>query len=218
MSERKGMVYVLTGEGKGKTSAAIGAAVRGVGAGWRVGWIGFYKQASWKLSEVEPLKKLGVEVYLMGKGFRLERQATSDMIQAKKIHGKEVKVARVGTSGVVVDAASEEEHRRAAGEALEKAKELLNNSKDKTPSNPPLLRGGKVDLIILDEVNNAVGDGLIDLIDLIDLISKRKQIHLILTGRDAHHELVKLADLVTEMRKVKHPYDEGKLAVRGLDF
>jgi cob(I)alamin adenosyltransferase len=211
VNETKGLVYVFTGEGKGKTSAAIGGAVRAVGVGMRVVWIGFYKQASWKLSEVEPLKKLGVEVFLMGKGFHI----TNDKLQ---ITNAKVKTAKVKTGQVVVDSASQEEHGRAAREALEKAKELLNNSKDKTPSNPPLVRGGKVDLVILDEVNNAVKDGLIDLIDLIDLISKRKQTHLILTGRDAHPELVKLADLVTEMKKVKHPYDEGRLAVRGLDF
>jgi cob(I)alamin adenosyltransferase len=85
---------------------------------------------------------------------------------------------------------------------LEKAKELM----------------GKVDLLILDEVNNAVDDGLINLTDLIGLISNRKRTHIIITGRNARAGLVEAADLVTEMKKVKHPYDSGKLAIRGLDF
>jgi len=77
---------------------------------------------------------------------------------------------------------------------------------------------GKVDVLILDEVNNAIVDGLIDLIDLIDLISKRGKTHIIITGRHASAELVEVADLVTEMKKIKHPFDQGKKAVRGLDY
>lgn len=195
MAMKQGLVYVFTGEGKGKTSAAIGTAVRAVGAGMAVAWVAFYKQASWKLSEIEPLKKMGVEVYLMGRGFKI----TDDRLQMTD-NGKIFKPIAGGQ--VVVDTASEAEHKRAAGKALAKAMELIGN----------------VDLLVMDEVNNAVADGLIDLIDLISLISKRKQTHLVLTGRGARKEVIEAADLVTEMKKVKHPYDAGKLAVRGLDF
>jgi cob(I)alamin adenosyltransferase len=191
---QNGLVYIFTGDGKGKTSAAIGVAVRAVGAGMNVGWVGWYKQASWKLAEKEILEKLGVEVHLMGKGFHLERQAINDK--------RQVKTAKLGESGVVVDTAMEAEHKKAAEEALEQAGRLI----------------GKVDLLVMDEINNAVKDGLITLITLIDLISKRGKTHIILTGRDADQEVIKIADLVTEMKKIKHPYDLGKLAVRGLDF
>ena len=75
-----------------------------------------------------------------------------------------------------------------------------------------------MDLLILDEINNAVKDKLIDLTALIDLISKRGQTHLILTGRGATRRVLEGADLVTEMKKVKHPFDQGKKAVKGLDY
>jgi cob(I)alamin adenosyltransferase len=181
---RSGLVYIFTGEGKGKTSAAIGTAVRAVGAGMKVSWVAWYKQASWKLTEVELLEKLGVKVFLVGKGFHMP-----------------TKTAPVGDQ-IVVDTATEEEHKEAARKALEKAYKLLD----------------KIDVLILDEVNNAVKDRLINLIELIDLISKRGKTHLILTGRGADPEIIKLADLVTEMKKIKHPYDNGNLAIRGLDF
>jgi cob(I)alamin adenosyltransferase len=183
----QGLIYVFAGDGKGKTSAAIGVAVRAAGAGMSVGWVAFYKQDNWRLSEMEVLKKIGVKVFLMGKGFYFKQQ---------------VKTVRVGKDGVVVDTATGEEHRKAAEAALERARSLI----------------GQVEVLVLDEVNNAVKDKLIKSIDLIALISKRGKTHIILTGRDAQAELIELADLVTEMRKVKHPYDQGKLAVRGLDF
>lgn len=190
--QNRGMVYVFTGEGKGKTSAAIGVTVRAVGVGMKVAWIGFYKQASWKLTEVKPLQRLGVAVYLMGKGFHLPSQS-----------GKTgVKMVKVKTGQVVVDGVSSREHKQAAAAAIQKARELL----------------GGVDLLVLDEVNNAVSEGLLEAREIRQLIEGRKRTHMILTGRGAGPEVVEAADLVTEMKKVKHPYDQGKLAVRGLDF
>jgi cob(I)alamin adenosyltransferase len=181
----QGLVYVFTGEGKGKTSAAIGVAVRAVGVGMTVAWVAWYKQASWKLSETKLLQKLGVDVYLLGKGFH---------ILAKR--------AKVGDKVMVVDTATETEHRKAAELALRQAEELA----------------GKVDVLILDEVNNAVKDKLISINDLLELIAHRGKTNLVLTGRGAAESVIKQADLVTEMKKIKHPYDQGKLAVKGLDF
>lgn len=189
-----GLLYVFTGEGKGKTSAAIGTAIRAVGAGMKVAWVAWYKQESWKLAELKPLRKLGVEVYLMGKGFWIEERGKRDEVR--------LKTKPIVGGQVVVDSVLEADHKQAAKAALDKAKEFM----------------GKVDLLVLDEVNNAVDDGLIDLINLIDLISKRNKTHVILTGRNVHPKVVKIADLVTEMKKVKHPYDRGMLAIRGLDF
>lgn len=199
-SEARGLVYVFTGDGKGKTSAALGVAMRAVGNGMRVAWVAWYKEALWKISEYELPDLVGkdrFQMHLLGKGFRIRSQREGIKSQGK------LKMAAVGKQGqVVVDHASEEEHRQAALAAFEKARELMNT----------------VNVLVLDEVNNAVNEGLLDLSDLVDLLSKREKTHVVLTGRNADKKIIELADLVTEMKKTKHPYDQGKLAVKGLDF
>jgi len=172
MSIKKGLVYVFTGDGKGKTTAALGVTVRAVASGMKVGWVSWYKEEKWRMSELGLKGK--IEMYMMGKGFY-------------KLPG---------------DEATAEEHKKAAEAALEKAESLL----------------GKVEALVLDEVNKAVKDKLIDLNDLINLISKRGKTHLVLTGRKADKQIVELADLVTEMKKIKHPFDKGIKAVKGLDY
>lgn len=177
-SKATGLVYVFTGNGKGKTSAALGVAMRAVGQGQRVAMVQWYKEKRWKIGEhnfPDLLKKPLFKIYPMGQGFY---KLPTD--HARKI-----------------------EHQKAAHEALQLAEKLLIQS---------------LFLLVLDEALNAVHDGLIDLIDLIDLISKRGQTHIILTGRSAPKKLIDLADLVTEMKNVKHPYDTGRKAVLGLDF
>jgi ATP:corrinoid adenosyltransferase len=269
--ESKGKVYVFTGDGKGKTSAAIGVAMRAVGTGLRVAWIGWYKQATWKMGELALPKLVGedrFQMYLMGKGFHISSPET-----VVRSQGKTVKKAAVGKRGVVVDLASEEEHKAAAQAALEKAKEILElnskletrnskqsqeilrfsggtNSSRNTPSirntaadsrliqsvSEPVATEGKqddksdltslsdssnqksVDVLVLDEANNAVDDNLIELAELIELISNRGETHIVVTGRKAHPKLIEVADLVTEMKKVKHPFDKGELAIKGLDY
>ena len=146
-------------------------------------------------------------MYFVGEGFHIQNQKSKIKNQNdnSKLENNEkvIKTARVGDEGwVVVDRASEEEHKKAAAEALGKAKELMSN----------------VDVLVLDEVNNAIDDELIDVDELIAFVSDRDKTHVVLTGRNAHEDVVELADLVTEMKKIKHPYDEGKLAVKGLDF
>jgi cob(I)alamin adenosyltransferase len=182
---KQGKIYIFTGDGKGKTSAALGVVVRAVGNGMKVAWVGWYKQKSWRLSELKSLKILGVKVYLMGKGFRI-KEGAKELIEGSR----------------VIDKASEEEHKISANKALKIAKDLIQ----------------KVDVLVLDEVNNAVMDRLINTKSLIKLIEKRGNTHLILTGRGVKKEMVELADLVTKMEKVKHPYDKGELAIKGLDF
>ena len=159
--------------------------MRAVGNGMKVVWISWYKEENWKLSEVKSLKKLGVEVYLMGKGFSMDK-----------------KINPLSDGSVVVDKVSDEEHKKAANKALDKAKELLN----------------EVEVLVLDEINNAVDEGLVEIGDLMDLLFKRGKTHLILTGRNVKKEVLDLADLVTECKKIKHPYDKGELAMRGLDY
>ena len=171
----KGLIYVFTGDGKGKTSAAFWTGARAALSGMSVAAVQWYKEERWPTAEQEIGKKLkNFKVYLMGKGFYK----------------------------LPTDHASKNEHKQAAQAALKLAKTLIN----------------QVDVLILDEVNNAVKDRLIDLIDLINLISKRGKTHIIITGRNVDKKIVELADLVTEMKQVKHPFDQGKKAVKGLDY
>lgn len=212
MSEGKGLLYVFTGDGKGKTSAALGVAMRAVGQGKRVAMIQWYKERRWTIGEhVLPkiLKKPLFEIYPMGQGFYK----------------------------LPTDHASSEEHRRAAHEALHLAKESLtehngrtvdrltgqkkfNHSTISTKGRSPFGRQpfSPLFLLILDEVINAVNDHLLALPDLLALLELRGSTHLILTGRSAPKKLIDIADLVTEMKNVKHPYEKGLKAVQGLDF
>lgn len=192
MTEDQGLIYIFTGDGKGKTSAALGTAMRALAAGLRVAIIQWYKDPSWRISEhaidtlLTPEAKQRFQFHPMGVGFHIPR----------------AKIAPLSNGQVVVDKASEPQHRQAAAAALTKATELLP----------------QVDILILDEINNAIHDNLLPVDDVINVIQKRAKTHLVLTGRNAHPEIIKLADLITDMTKVKHPYDQGKLAVKGLDF
>jgi len=175
MSIKKGLVYVFTGDGKGKTSAGLGVAVRAVCNEMKVGIVQWYKEKEWLVSEYKLGEKLkGVEIYPMGKGFY----------------------------NLPTDKATKEEHVKAGQKALKKAESLLK----------------EVDVLVLDEINNAIKDELVGVEKVMRLIKKRGGVHLILTGRDANKQIVEIADLVTEMKKVKHPFDKGKKAVKGLDF
>ncbi len=127
---------------------------------------------------------------------------TAEQKIGKKLPNFKVYLMGKGFYKLPTDHATPQMHRRAATAGLRQAKQLID----------------KVDVLILDEVNNAVSDGLIDLIDLIDLISKRGKTHIIITGRKAHKNLIAEADLVTEMKNIKHPFDQGKKAVKGLDY
>lgn len=173
------MLYIFTGNGKGKTTAALGQAMRAVGEGKKVLMIQFIK-GPWKSGEDFLAKGLEPNFRLvkMGKGF----------------------------VGIMGDTLPREEHEKAAAEALEYAKKEVES--------------GKWDIIILDEVNNAVSLNLIskeNVLEFIDFL-KDKIEHIILTGRDAPQELIDRADLVTEMRDIKHPYDKGVKGKRGLEY
>jgi cob(I)alamin adenosyltransferase len=175
---RRGLVLVLTGEGKGKTTSCLGMAVRAVGYGMRVAMIQFIK-GSLHYGELDGAKRLGPEFELtpMGKGF----------------------------VGIMGDALPFSEHAAAAKKALRTARKKMLS--------------GKCDVLILDEVNVALKLGLLELADVIALIEARPQdVHLILSGRGAHEEVVRRAHLVTEMRNIKHPYELGIEAEKGIDY
>ena len=194
-----GLVYVFTGEGKGKTSAALGVATRSLLLEKRVVWIAFYKQESWGLAEAKLKGKFeNLEMVFGGRGFRISNFDKKIMKE-----GKELKLATVGNGAKVVDTASEEEHKYAAKAGLELASELLNK---------------KPFLLVLDEVVNAVSEGLVESKQVQELLKKRGETHIILTGRGITPEISEIADLVTECKKTKHPYDTGRLAVAGLDY
>jgi len=177
-AERQGLIIVYTGDGKGKTTAALGTVLRALGYKWKVLIIQFVK-GSWTYGEMKGLKRLepDVELKILGKGF----------------------------VGIVDDTKPIEEHEEAAQEALKAAiADILENIHD---------------LVILDEINVALDLGLIPLEEVKELLRKKpKGMHLILTGRNAHSDIIEMADLVTEMKEIKHPFQKGILAQRGVDF
>jgi len=175
---RRGLVIVYTGDGKGKTSAALGALVRAVGYGWRVCMIQFIK-GSWHYGELDGVKRLepNVEFIQAGEGFYK----------------------------IVDDKLPADVHRQAAQHGLQLAREKIQSN--------------AYDLIVLDEINNTIQTELLtsdEVLSLIDL--KPKCLHLMLTGRGAPPELIERAELVTEMREIKHPYQQGLFAQKGIDF
>ncbi len=176
--KRAGLVIVNTGNGKGKTTAALGTALRACGYGLRVLMIQFIK-GPWKSGEQISAGRLAPEFELIkaGKGFY-------------KIMG---------------DRIPEEVHRKAAEEGFRLAEQKILS--------------GAYDVVILDEINNAVSDGLLSIDQVLSLVDRKpEEMHLILTGRNAHEKLVERAHLVTEMREIKHPYQKGLLAQKGIDF
>lgn len=203
-----GLIYAFTGEGKGKTSVALGVATRSLLNREKVVWIAFYKQESWGLSESKLKDKFeNLEMIFTGKGFRI-----TNFDKKLMRDGKELKLATVGDGAKVVDTASEDEHKLAARMGLQMAVKSLQE---------------KPFLLVMDEVLNAVDEGLISENELLEVIGNRGETHVVLTGRLGTEPaslpaqagtVLAGADLVTECKKIKHPYDLGKLAVKGLDF
>lgn len=173
------MLYIFTGHGKGKTTSALGVALRAVGEGKKVLMIQFIK-GPWKSGEDKSHEKLAPDFLIkkMGRGF----------------------------VGILGDTLPREAHELAAREAVEYAKKEIQSK--------------KWDIVILDEVNNAVSLHLVsedDVLSLID-VAKGNIEHLILTGRDAPATFIDHADLVTEMKDVKHPFEKGVKGKRGLEY
>ncbi len=171
-----GLVVVLTGEGKGKTTAALGMAMRAVGHDRCVAVVQFVKAA--ECGEHRAAERLAphLEIHRMGRGF----------------------VPPLGEGPI-------EEHGRAAAEAVDFTRRLLE--------------GGRHDLVIADEVLSAVALGLVSTEDVVGLVAARPAgVHLVLTGPDAPAEIIERADLVTEMRSLKHPYERGVEAQPGIEF
>jgi cob(I)alamin adenosyltransferase len=176
--KKKGLIIVYTGPGKGKTTAALGAAFRAVGQGMKVLMVQFLK-GSWHYGELDAAKMLGedkLRLLPMGRGFV--------KLGAEKPDPNDV---------------------RLVDQAWEFASEKIRSS--------------EYDVVILDEINYAITYKMLDADRVVDALrQKPEMVHVILTGRNANPKIVELADLVTEMREVKHPYQKGIEAQRGIDY
>lgn len=173
-----GLTIVYTGGGKGKTTAALGLAMRAVGHGRKIRMIQFIK-GSWHYGEMTSSARLEpeLEMVAVGKGF----------------------------VGIIDDTSTIDQHRCVAGEAMSMAKRDVSS--------------GKYDIVILDEINYAIHLGLVDEDDLLDMLGSRPgHVNVVLTGNHARSRIVEMADLVTEMKEVKHPFRKGIRAKEGIDF
>jgi cob(I)alamin adenosyltransferase len=179
MRSQRGLTIVYTGDGKGKTTAAVGLTVRAAGNKMRIFFIQFIK-GQWKSGEREMLRALpNVELAVTGRGFTIER----------------LRDPRIPM----------EEHHEAAAAGWAFARRLVHE--------------GSYDMVVLDEILGAVKAELVPLEELLELVrTKPSQVHLVLTGRAAPAELVELADLVSEVRPIKHPFQRGIKAQRGIEF
>jgi cob(I)alamin adenosyltransferase len=174
MKESKGLLLVYTGNGKGKTTAALGLVFRALGRGKRVAIVQFIK-GKWKTGErLFAEKQPELLFFTMGRGFTWESE------------------------DLALDS-------HAAQEAWLKARELI--------------MGGERDIVVLDEITYAVNYGFIDGADVLAAFRARPEhVSVVVTGRDAPEPIVALADLVTEMTQIKHPYEKGVPAMAGIDF
>jgi cob(I)alamin adenosyltransferase len=173
----RGLIIVNTGPGKGKTTAAMGTALRAVGNGMKVLMLQFLK-GSWHYGELDAVKAFGGNFVMkqMGRGFVKVGGAETDPQDIKMVED----------AWVEADAA---------------------------------IMSGKWDLVVLDEINYAISYGMLDPGKVAETLKRKPElVHVILTGRNAHPTIIELADTVTEMKQVKHAYEKGVLAQRGIEY
>jgi len=173
----RGLIIVNTGPGKGKTTAAMGTALRAVGNGMKVLMLQFLK-GSWHYGELDAVKAFGENFVMkqMGRGFVKVGGAETDPEDIKLVE----------LAWAEADAA---------------------------------IMSGKWDLVVLDEINYAISYGMLDPNKVAETLKRKPElVHVILTGRNAHPTIIELADTVTEMKQVKHAYEKGVLAQRGIEY
>jgi cob(I)alamin adenosyltransferase len=168
------LVVLNTGNGKGKTTAALGVTMRAWGRGWKICWLQFIKSKTSNYGETRAARRMGIEMIPLGDGFTwLSKDIEKDKALAQKCW------------------------------ALCQEK----------------IASGEYDIIVLDEITYPITYGWLDVDEVIETLRARPaDLHVVLTGRDAHEKLMEFADLVTEMREVKHPFNEGIKAQPGVDF
>ncbi|MGV3002591.1 cob(I)yrinic acid a,c-diamide adenosyltransferase [Vibrio sp.] len=171
--QEKGLVVVITGNGKGKTTSGFGTIARAVGHGQQCAVAQFIK-GTWDNGEKNLLEKLGVSFHVMATGFTWETQ-------------------------------DKQKDTQAAQQVWQECKKILQDK--------------SIDVVLLDEITYMVSYGYIDLGELILAIKDRpKDQSVILTGRAAHRDLIELADTVSEVRNVKHAFEAGVKARKGIDW
>ncbi|MDQ0256346.1 cob(I)alamin adenosyltransferase [Evansella vedderi] len=177
--KQRGLTLVYTGNGKGKTTSALGLALRAIGRGFNVKIYQFIKSPERTYGEKIAMEKLGVDMEQLGIGFTWTK--------------------------------TPEEHRDALRKGWPIAREAVMS--------------GEYDLVILDELNNALAidqfpiEDVLPLQEVVDLIkNKPSHVHLVITGRDANEKIKEIADLVSVVEAEKHYYDEGIPAVKGIEF
>ena len=171
----KGVILVHTGDGKGKTTAALGLALRALGCGFKVFMVQFIK-GDWKYGELE---------------------------SAKRFEGH-FEIVRAG-EGFTWDVPDDEKQKKLAWAGWEKGKAAMEN--------------GKYQLVIFDEINYVMDYGYLPVSEVVSALKKKpKGLHVCLTGRSAPKEIIEIADLVTEMKEVKHPFQKGIVGQRGIEF
>ncbi len=177
--EKRGVIVVNTGDGKGKSSSAFGVAIRAAGHGQRVGLVQFIK-GTWKTGEQAALKRFPEITHVVsGDGFTWNTQDRAQDIAS----------ARAG---------------------WERAKEMIEASRGEEPA---------YQVVILDELNIALHYGYLPVEEIVaTLASKPRELSIVVTGRGAKPELVAIADTVTEMRPIKHAYEAGIKARKGVEF
>jgi cob(I)alamin adenosyltransferase len=170
------LVVVHTGDGKGKSTAAFGLALRGWNQGWSIAVFQFVKSAKWRLGEQTAFEELGIEWHKMGSGWSWSRKQ-----------------------------GDEEDHAAAAVEGWAEIKRRIAAEEH--------------DLLLLDEFTYPINWGWVDVDDVVETLANRPgHQHVVITGRRADPRLVEVADLVTEMTKVKHPMDVGQKGQKGIEW
>ena len=170
------LVMVHTGDGKGKSTAAFGLALRGWNQGWSIAVFQFVKSAKWRLGEQTAFEQLGIEWHKMGSGWSWSRKQ-----------------------------GDEEDHAAAAVEGWAEIKRRIAAEQH--------------DLLLLDEFTYPINWGWVDVDDVVETLATRPgHQHVVITGRRADPRLVEVADLVTEMTKVKHPMDVGQKGQKGIEW
>lgn len=179
----KGLVHVYTGNGKGKTTAAFGLALRALGEGLKVLIVQFLKGKVPLTGEAALTK-----IITRGGSARIIRFVNEKhpiFIPEGKFDENELK------------------------EQIEKDFSLIRE----------IVMTGQYDLVILDEINNVINGGWLDVEEVKDLIRRRPEnVEMVLTGRNAHQDIIEMADYVTEMKSIKHPSEKGVKARRGIEF
>lgn len=190
-----GLVQVYTGDGKGKTTAALGLALRAAGHRFSVAMIQFVKGASYT-GEIFAVERLypEVQIFQFGRDCRRASAIRQGLLDCRGC-----------TECFLGEGEITGEDRELAGKALAVAHKTVAS--------------GEKDIVILDEVSLAAHFGLISVDDIVGVVqAKKPSVELVLTGRHMPEEVLALADLITEMHQVKHPFELGIVARRGIEY